>query len=83
MRSSGNWRSSSTAASLRPAASFEIGDVLVDTFSVPHDAQDPVGFLLRTPAANIGFLTDLGHATKLVIERVRCANVLSWKPITM
>ena len=57
-------------------ASFEIGDVTVDTFSVPHDASDPVGFLLRTPSGNIGFLTDLGHATQLVIQRVRTANVL-------
>ncbi|MST95097.1 MAG: MBL fold metallo-hydrolase [Pedosphaera sp.] len=57
-------------------ASFEVGDVSVDTFSVPHDASDPVGFLIRTDAGRIGFLTDLGHATKLVIERVRCANVL-------
>lgn len=56
--------------------SFEVGDVFVDTFSVPHDAYDPVGFLLRTAAANFGFLTDLGHATKLVIERVRPAHVL-------
>ncbi|MGN6555837.1 MAG: MBL fold metallo-hydrolase [Verrucomicrobiota bacterium] len=57
-------------------SSFEIGDVVVETFSIPHDAQDPVGFLLRAPGTNIGFLTDLGHATKLVLERVRCANVL-------
>ena len=57
-------------------ASFEVGDVTVDTFSVPHDAYDPVGFLLHTSAGNIGFLTDLGHATKLIIERVRPANVL-------
>jgi phosphoribosyl 1,2-cyclic phosphodiesterase len=56
--------------------SFEIGDVTVDTFSVPHDAYDPVGFLVRTVAGNIGYLTDLGHATKLVVERVRAANVL-------
>ncbi|HZM05669.1 MAG TPA: MBL fold metallo-hydrolase [Candidatus Saccharimonadales bacterium] len=56
--------------------SFEVGDVTIDTFSVPHDAYDPVGFLLRTCSGNIGFLTDLGHATKLVVERVRCANVL-------
>jgi phosphoribosyl 1,2-cyclic phosphodiesterase len=27
-------------------------------------------------SGNIGFLTDLGHATKLVIERVRASNVL-------
>jgi phosphoribosyl 1,2-cyclic phosphodiesterase len=57
-------------------ATFEIGDLVVDTFSVPHDAYDPVGFLLRAPDGNIGFLTDLGHATKLVIQRVRCAHVL-------
>ncbi len=57
-------------------ASFDVNDVRVDTFSVPHDAYDPVGFLLHTCAARIGFLTDLGHATKLVIERVRTANVL-------
>jgi phosphoribosyl 1,2-cyclic phosphodiesterase len=57
-------------------ATFELGSICVDTFSVPHDAYDPVGFLIRAGCANIGFLTDLGHATKLVIERVRSANVL-------
>jgi phosphoribosyl 1,2-cyclic phosphodiesterase len=57
-------------------ASFEIGDVIVDTFSVPHDAADPVGFLLRTPSGNLGFLTDLGHTTQLVVQRVRAAHVL-------
>jgi phosphoribosyl 1,2-cyclic phosphodiesterase len=57
-------------------ASFEVGDILVDTFSIPHDAQDPVGFLLRTSAGNIGFLTDLGHTTRLVLERIRPAHAL-------
>ncbi|MHC1765101.1 MAG: hypothetical protein AB9869_12510 [Verrucomicrobiia bacterium] len=28
-------------------ASFEIGQIGVDTFTVPHDAQDPIGFLFR------------------------------------
>lgn len=57
-------------------ASFEIGDVGIETFSIPHDAQDPVGFVLRTAAGNLGFATDLGHVTKLVLERIRAANVL-------
>ncbi len=57
-------------------ASFEIGDIGIDTFSIPHDAQDPVGFVLRTPAGVIGFATDLGHVTKLVLERIRGTNVL-------
>jgi len=57
-------------------ASFAVGDVLVDTFSVPHDAYDPVGFLIRTADGNVGFLTDIGHATKLVVERLRPAHAL-------
>ncbi len=57
-------------------ASFDLGELSVDTFSVPHDAYDPVGFLLHTSAGNVGFLTDLGHATKLVLERVRSSRAL-------
>lgn len=57
-------------------ATFEIGDVVVETFSLPHDAQDPVGFVLHTPAGRIAFATDLGHFTRLVAERVRRSRVL-------
>jgi phosphoribosyl 1,2-cyclic phosphodiesterase len=57
-------------------STFDIGDVQVETFMIPHDAQDPVGYLLRTNGVNIGFLTDLGHVTRLIVERVRAANVL-------
>lgn len=57
-------------------SSFEVGDIVVETFTIPHDAQDPVGFLLRTAAGTIGFITDLGHVTRLVAERARAANVL-------
>ena len=56
--------------------SFEIGSVGVETFSVPHDANDTVGFMLHTPAGRIGILTDLGHASRLVTDRTRDANVL-------
>ena len=51
-------------------------EVCVDTFSVPHDAYDPVGFLVQTSGGNIGLLTDLGHPTRLAKERVRLANAL-------
>jgi phosphoribosyl 1,2-cyclic phosphodiesterase len=57
-------------------ASFDVGGIGVDTFSVPHDAQDPVGFLLHAAGRRVGFLTDLGHATRLVVERVRSAEAL-------
>jgi len=55
---------------------FDLADVQVETFAIPHDAQDPVGYLIRTNAGNFGFATDLGHATKLVLDRIRHANVL-------
>jgi phosphoribosyl 1,2-cyclic phosphodiesterase len=55
---------------------FSVGDFEVEPFSVPHDAQDPVGFVLSHAERRITFLTDLGHATKLVIERARNADVL-------
>lgn len=55
---------------------FEVGDISVETFSIPHDAQDPVGFVLRTNGGSIGFATDLGHVTKLVLERIRATNAL-------
>ncbi len=55
---------------------IELNDLEVETFTIPHDAQDPVGFLIRTLEGNIGFATDLGHTTKLVLERIRSANVL-------
>lgn len=57
-------------------STFDVGEMTVDSFSVPHDACDPVGFLVHTAFARFGFLTDLGHATKLVLERVRTATAL-------
>src|SRR5450432_1661274 len=55
---------------------FAIKDIAVQTFSVPHDAVDPVGFVLHHGPASLGFCTDLGFATKLVFERIRAAQTI-------
>lgn len=55
---------------------FGLGDFEIDCFPVPHDATEPVGFVLHHPGGALALLTDLGHATKLVIERVREAHTL-------
>ena len=57
-------------------ASFDLGGVSVESFSIPHDAYDPVGFVVHTEAGDVGFLTDLGHATRLVIDRVKNVRAL-------
>lgn len=63
-------------ARFETGAAFTVGSVEVQSFSVPHDAQDPVGFLLNAAEVRIGFLTDLGHVTRLILERVRRAQTL-------
>jgi phosphoribosyl 1,2-cyclic phosphodiesterase len=55
---------------------FFVKDVAIQTFSVPHDAMDPVGFVLHHGGSALGLLTDLGFATKLACERVRQAQTL-------
>jgi phosphoribosyl 1,2-cyclic phosphodiesterase len=55
---------------------FVVGDITVQTFSVPHDAADPIGFVLHHAGASLGFCTDLGFATKLVHERLRNAGTV-------
>jgi phosphoribosyl 1,2-cyclic phosphodiesterase len=55
---------------------FSIKDIDVRTFPVPHDAVEPVGFVLGSGGGSLGVLTDLGHATKLVYERVRGVHTL-------
>src|SRR5471032_1781720 len=57
-------------------ATLDLGDLKINSFSVPHDAYDPVGFMFHHALGNIGFLTDLGYATKLVIDRIRQARAL-------
>ena len=60
----------------RTGSDFSICDITVQTFSVPHDAVDPVGFLFHTGTRALGFITDLGYATKLLVERLREAHTI-------
>lgn len=48
------------------SASFEVGGLTVEAFSVSHDASDPVGFVLDDGTARLCVVTDLGQATPLV-----------------
>ena len=50
---------------------FRIGDLTIEPFSVPHDAYDPVGFVVDGGGARIGIVTDMGMVTALIRERLR------------
>jgi phosphoribosyl 1,2-cyclic phosphodiesterase len=45
---------------------FSVGDFIVEPFSVPHDAYEPVGFIVSAGGARMGVVTDMGIATTLV-----------------
>jgi phosphoribosyl 1,2-cyclic phosphodiesterase len=56
--------------------SFQIGDIAVQPFTIPHDAADPVGFTLRAEGVKIGLATDLGYIPVSVRDHLRGCDVL-------
>jgi phosphoribosyl 1,2-cyclic phosphodiesterase len=57
-------------------AVFSIQNIQIQSFYVPHDAVDPTAFVFTTDEGSIGFLTDLGYAPNLALERVRLVDTL-------
>jgi phosphoribosyl 1,2-cyclic phosphodiesterase len=55
---------------------FQIGGVLIESFPVPHDAVDPVGFVFACGRSRIGLLSDVGHVTRLIVERLKGVDTL-------
>ena len=55
---------------------FEIGDITVIPFSVPHDAYEPVGFRLQTSETAVGIVTDLGMVTSLIREKLKGCHAI-------
>ncbi|MEJ5301310.1 MAG: MBL fold metallo-hydrolase [Thermodesulforhabdaceae bacterium] len=45
---------------------FEIGDLTILPFALPHDASDPTGFVIANGITRLAICTDLGTPTNLV-----------------
>ena len=65
-------------------ARFMFRDLMVESFAVPHDAQEPVGFRftsghdgdLFAPRRSLAWFTDLGHAPQNIHECIRECEVV-------
>ncbi len=57
-------------------SAFQIGDITVMPFTIPHDAVDPVGFTFRSDGIKIGVCTDLGYMPANVRQHLRGCHVL-------
>jgi phosphoribosyl 1,2-cyclic phosphodiesterase len=57
-------------------ASFTIGDIDVTSFTIPHDAADPVGFSFRAEGIKISIATDLGYLPDSTRHHLRGSDIL-------
>jgi phosphoribosyl 1,2-cyclic phosphodiesterase len=55
---------------------FEIGDIAVSPFTIPHDAADPVGFVFRAEGVRMAFATDLGYIPPNVKAQLQKVDLL-------
>ena len=49
---------------------FEIGDLKVKPFSIPHDAANPCGFNIFKDDKKISIATDIGHMTNGILKNL-------------
>ena len=55
---------------------FPIGDLEVQSFTLPHDASDPLGLCFEHAGVKIGIATDLGYVTDSVRFHLRGCHAL-------
>ncbi len=55
---------------------FEIGDIAVSPFTIPHDAADPVGFVFSAEGVRMAFATDLGYIPPNVKAQLQGVDLL-------
>lgn len=56
--------------------SFELGELKVHPFSIPHDAVDPCAFNITAGNKKLTVATDMGHVTKGIYEKLAGSDVL-------
>ena len=57
-------------------AAFQVGDIEVQSFGIPHDAADPVGFAFAAQGVRIAVATDLGYVPESIKFHLRRTDLL-------
>lgn len=60
----------------RAGCPFQIGDIAVSPFTIPHDAADPVGFVFQAEGVRMAVATDLGYITPNVKAQLKNTDLL-------
>src|SRR5258708_4981380 len=61
---------------LSGGAGFSIGDIQISSFTIPHDACDPVGFCFQAQGVKIALVTDLGYLPESIKVHLRDTDLL-------
>jgi phosphoribosyl 1,2-cyclic phosphodiesterase len=61
---------------IRPGERFEVQDLEISAFAVPHDAREPVQFRFSNGDRRVGVLTDAGHVTRHMIAELSGCDAL-------
>ena len=56
---------------------LELGEIVVQPFPVPHDAREPCQFTFAGAGRRLGVLTDTGHITSHIEERLSGCDALA------
>lgn len=70
------FRSPPTWRLMTTGSAFDFQDLRIECFPVPHDAVDPVGFVIADEESRLGVLSDVGFVTNLIKDRLRAADSL-------
>jgi phosphoribosyl 1,2-cyclic phosphodiesterase len=55
---------------------FQVGDISVSPFTIPHDAADPVGFVFHAEGVRLALATDLGYIPPNVKAQLKGVDLL-------
>lgn len=55
---------------IKVAENFEIGDLKINSFSIPHDAANPCGFNISNGKKKISIATDIGNMSTDILKKL-------------
>lgn len=59
-----------------PGCAFSVGELTFEAFAVPHDAGDPVGFVVSDGDRRLGIATDMGEVPDMVAHHLKGCHAL-------
>jgi phosphoribosyl 1,2-cyclic phosphodiesterase len=70
------WEAEPPVEQFQAGSGWMVGNVAVQSFTIPHDAIDPVGFCFHAEGIKIGIATDLGYIPDSIKVHLRRVQIL-------